>query len=92
MDSSYIIDSDFKIIFEPMVANGEHQSTPVGKDKIQMIGYYGIQQIHDENLPQFSYVASHISKEKHEQIYKRSPTDILNPISLTLEKKTIRKG
>ena len=91
MDSSYIIDSDFKIIFEPMVANGEHQSTPVGKDKIQMIGYYGIQQIHDENLPQFSYVASHISKEKHEQIYKRSPTDIIEPYFLDLGEEDNKK-
>lgn len=51
MDSSYIIDPDSKTIFEPMVANGEHQSTPVGKDKLKMISRYGIQQIHDENLP-----------------------------------------
>ena len=84
MDSSYIIDPDFKTIFEPMVANGEHQSTPVGKEKIKMISYYGIQQIHDENLPQFSYVASHISKEKHEQIFKRSPTEIIEPYFLDL--------
>lgn len=28
MDSSYLVDPDFKQIFEPMVANGEHQSTP----------------------------------------------------------------
>ena len=84
MDSSYIVGPDFEKIFEPMVANGEHQSTPVGKDKIKMISYYGIQQIHDESLPQFSYIASHIDKEKHVQSYKRSPTDIIEPYFLDL--------
>jgi len=91
MDSSYIIDPDSKTIFEPMVANGEHQSTPVGKDKLKMISRYGIQQIHDENLPQFSYVASHISREKHEQIYFRSPTDIIKPFFLDLGEENIEK-
>ena len=91
MDSSYIIDPDFKTILEPMVANGEHQSTPVGKGKIKMISYYGIQQIHDENLPQFSYIASHISKEKHERIYKRSPTDIIEPYFLDLGEEDNKK-
>ena len=91
MDSSYIIDPDFKTIFEPMVANGEHQSTPVGKGKIEIMGYYGIQQMHNEILPQFSYVASHISKEKHEQIYKRSPTDIIEPYFLDLGEEDNKK-
>ena len=91
MDSSYIIDPDLKIIFEQMVANGEHQSTPVGEDKIRMIGRYGIQQIHDENLPQFSYVSSHLSREKHVQSYKRSPTDIIEPYFLDLSEKDNKK-
>lgn len=91
MDSSYIVDPDFKRIFEPMVANGEHQSTPVGKDKIRMISYYGIQQIHDESLPQFSYIASHIDKEKHVQSYERSPTDIIEPYFLDLGEEDNRK-
>ncbi len=91
MDSSYIIDPDLKIIFEQIVANGEHQSTPVGEDKIRMIGRYGIQQIHDENLPQFSYVSSHLSREKHVQSYKRSPTDIIEPYFLDLSENDNKK-
>ena len=91
MDSSYIIGPDFKTILEPMVANGEHQSTPVGKGKMKMISYYGIQQMHDESLPQFSYIASHISKEKHERTYKRSPTDIIEPYFLDLGEEDNKK-
>ena len=84
MDSSYIVDPDFEIIFEPMVANGEHQSTPVDEEKIEMISYYGIQQIHDENLPQISYIASHIPKKHHKQFFERSPSDIVRPYFLDL--------
>lgn len=91
MDSSYIIDPDFKTIYEPMVANGEHQSTPVGKNKIRMISYYGLQQIHDECLPQLSYIVSHINREKHEQSYKRSPTDTIEPYFICLTEKDIKK-
>ncbi|WP_458453908.1 hypothetical protein [Methanobrevibacter sp.] len=84
MDASYLVDPDFERIFEPMAVNGEHQSTPVGEDKIKMIGYYGIQQIHEENVPQISYVASNISKEKHVQCYERSPSDFVKPMFIDL--------
>ena len=40
--------------------------------------------MHDENLPQFSYIASHISKEKHVQSFKRSPSDTIEPYFLDL--------
>lgn len=91
MDSSYLVDPDFVRIFEQMAVNGEHQSTPVGDDKIRMIGYYGIQQMHDERVPQRSYVVSKIPKEKHVQVYKRSPTDIVKPLFICLDEVEIRK-
>ncbi len=91
MDSSYIVDPDYKQIFEPMVANGEHQSTPVDENKIRMISKYGIQQIHDENMPQFSFVASHIPKEKHVQSHCRSLSDIVRPYFLDLGEEDNKK-
>ena len=87
MDTSYIADPDFKTIFEPTAVNGEHQSTTVDYDKMGMISYYGIQQIHDTNLPQLSFIASHIPKEKHVQEYERTITDIIKPLFLDLGEK-----
>jgi len=84
MDSAYIVDPDYMEIFEPMAVNCEHQSGPVDLEKIKIIGYYGIQQIHDENLPQLSVIASHIEKEKHVQMYQRSPSDIVQLYFLDL--------
>lgn len=84
MDSAYIVEPDYKEIFEPMAVNCEHQSGPVDLEKIKIIGYYGIQQMHDENLPQLSVIASHIEKEKHVQMYQRSPSDIVQLYFLDL--------
>ena len=84
MDSSYIADPDFVELFEATAINGEHQSTPVDDEKIERISYYGIQQIHDTNLPQYSFVASHLPQEKHVQQFKRSRTDIIQPHYLDL--------
>ena len=91
MDTSYIIDPDNKTIHEQMIANGEHQSTRVGKDKIKMMGKYAIQQIQDEKILPFSYVASHINKEKHEQIHEISHTILIKPHFLDLGEKDNKK-
>lgn len=64
MDASYVVDPDFKVLFEPAVVDLEHQSTPVDTPKIKIIGDYNIQQIADERLPTLNVVASHLSKEK----------------------------
>ena len=91
MDTSYIVDPDFKEIFHRTVVNGEHQSTPVDNEKIEMMMYYAIQQTHDELLPQMSFIASHIPKEKHVQSYKHSPTNIILPIFIDLGEENIQK-
>lgn len=91
MDSSYIADPDFVELFEAVAVNGEHQSTPVDDEKIEMISYYGIQQIHDTNLPQYSFVASHLPQEKHVQQFKRSRTDIIQPHYLDLGEEDNKK-
>ena len=45
MDASYVVDPDFKVLFESAVVDLEHQSTHVDEDKIIVIGDYNIQQI-----------------------------------------------
>ena len=91
MDTSYVVDPDSKLILERMVVNGEHQSTPVTNEKIKMMSEYAIQQIHDEKLPQFSYVVSNIPKEKHVTSYRRSPSFVLEPYFICIDKKGIEK-
>ena len=86
-----IVGPDYKIIFEPMVVKGEHQSTPVGDNKIRMMNYYRILQIHDENLTQLGFFASKIPKEKHKQRYSVVHRIFLSHYSLILVKKTIPK-
>ena len=91
MDTSYIADPDHKTVFQPTVCNGEHQSTIVDDDKLEMMGKYAIQQIHDENLPQISWIASHIKKEKHKPEYELTPSHILRPMFLELGEEDNKK-
>ena len=91
MDTSYIANPDYKTLFRTAVCNGEHQSTPVDDDKLEMMGDYMVQQIHDENLPQFSWVASHIPKEKHKQEIEYTASNIIRPIFLDLGEEDNKK-
>lgn len=63
MDASYVVDPDFKVLFEKAVVDLEHQSTPVDDDKIITIGDYNIQQIADERLPTLNVIASKLDEE-----------------------------
>lgn len=91
MDASYTIDPDFKIVFEPMIVNLEHQSTPVNKDKIKTISSYSLQQIHDEKLPPLSVIVSHIDEKEHVQTFQRTPSFITKLYFITLDEKDIEK-
>ena len=91
MDASYIVDPDNKIIFERMVVNLEHQSYRVGKSKIRIMTLYEQKNIHEENLPNLSVVASHIPIESHEQYFERTPSHILKPYYLDLGEKDIQE-
>ena len=74
MDASYVVDPDFKELFESAVVNLEHQSTLVDDSKIIIIGDYNIQQISDERLPPLNVIASHLNEEKSVKEYKRTLT------------------
>ena len=91
MDVSYIVGPDYKTIFEPMIFNGEHQSTKVDEEKIKMMCQYAFQQIADVNLPQFTYVASHIKKEEHLQKYACTPTHLIKPLYIITDEKNNAK-
>lgn len=91
MDVSYIADPDYKTVFRRSVSNGEHQSTPVDDAKLEIIGDYMVQQVHDENLPPLSWVASHIPKEKHKTEFEYSPSLIIRPIFLDLGEEDNKK-
>ena len=91
MDASYIVDPDYKTVFRPSVCNGEHQSTPVDDAKLGIMGDYAVQQIHDENLPQISWVASHIPKEKHKTELEYTQSCIIRPVFLDLGEEDNRK-
>ena len=87
MDVSYIVNPDYETIFEPMIVNGEHQSTRVTEEKLNRMCQYSFQQIADVNLPQFTYVASHIKKEEHVQKYYCTPSYVLEPYFINLGEK-----
>ena len=84
MDASYVVDPDFKVLFESAVVDLEHQSTPVDEDKIIVIGDYNIQQIADERLPTLNVIASHFSQEKSVKEYQRTPTNTTKLMFLDL--------
>lgn len=91
MDASYVMDSDFEVLFEPAVVDLEHQSTPVDGDKIMIIGDYNIQQIADERLPPLNVVASHLDEEKSVKEYERTPTTTIELMFLDLGCEEIKK-
>ena len=76
MDSAYIADADYKILFESVAVGLEHQSIPVGEKKLNKFGDYDVQLVVDEHLPTLLVVASHLNKEKSKNKLIRSPSDI----------------
>lgn len=91
MDASYVVDSDFKVLFEPAVVDLEHQSTPVDMPKIKIIGDYNIQQIADERLPPLNVIASHLNEEKSIREFERTPTSTTKLMFLNLGRQDNKK-
>lgn len=91
MDSAYIADPDYKILFERVAVALEHQSYPVGDEKIVKFGDYDVQLVVDEHLPTLLAVASHLNAEKSRDILMRSPSDITKLYFLDLAEDNIRK-
>lgn len=75
MDASYIVDPDFKTLFEKAVVNLEHQTKPVDLHKIQVIGDYNIQQTADERLPTLNIIATNIPEKYSVKEFERTPTN-----------------
>ena len=76
MDSAYVADPDYTILFEKVAVGLEHQSSPVGDEKLIKFGDYDIQLVVDEHLPTLLVVASHLNEEKSKNKLIRSPSDI----------------
>ena len=91
MDSAYIADPDYKILFERAAVAVEHQSKRIGPQKLEKLGDYDIQLVVDEHLPTLLAVASHLSKEKSEKELIRTPSDITRPYFLDLGEENITK-
>lgn len=91
MDASYVVDPDFKVLFEPAVVDLEHQSTPVDMPKIKIIGDYNIQQIADERLPPLNVIASHLNEEKSIREFERTPTSTTKLMFLNLGRQDNKK-
>ena len=76
MDSAYVADPDYKILFERVAVGLEHQAAPVGHEKLIKFGDYDVQLVVDEHLPTLLVVASHLNAEKSKNKLMRSPSDI----------------
>lgn len=76
MDSAYVADPDYKILFERVAVGLEHQAAPVGDEKLIKFGDYDVQLVVDEHLPTLLVVASHLNAEKSKNKLIRSPSDI----------------
>lgn len=91
MDASYVVDPDFKVLFEPAVVDLEHQSVPVDVPKIMIIGEYNIQQIADERLPPLNVIASRLSEEMSVKEFERTPTSTTKLMFLNLGRQDNKK-
>ena len=76
MDSAYIADPDYEILFERAAVCLEHQSKSIGCEKIAKIGDYDIQLVVNEHLPTLIVVASHLPSENQKNKLIRTPSDI----------------
>ena len=91
MDSAYIADPDYNILFERAAVALEHQSIRVGDSKLDKFGDYDIQLVVDEHLPTLLVVASHLNKEKSKKELIRTPSDITRLYFLDLGEENITK-
>ena len=89
MDSAYIAEPDYKILFEKVAVGLEHQSVPVDEDKLNKFGDYDIQLVVDEHLPTLLVVASHLDENKSRNELIRSPSDITRILFLNLDEDNI---
>ena len=89
MDSAYIAEPDYKILFEKVAVGLEHQSVPVDDDKLSKFGDYDIQLVVDEHLPTLLVVASHLDENKSKNELIRSPSDITRIFFLNLDEDNI---
>ncbi len=89
MDSAYIAEPDYEILFERVAVDLEHQSVPVGDVKLTKFGDYDIQLVCDENLPTLLAVASHLNDGGSKKELIRSPSDITKLYFLDLGEENI---
>ncbi|MBQ9161486.1 MAG: hypothetical protein IJ122_09265 [Methanobrevibacter sp.] len=89
MDSAYIADPDDKILKTRAAVCLEHQSIPVNDGKMDMISYYDIQLVTDENLPTLLVVASKTDPKKSVNKLIRTPSDSISLYFLDLSEKNI---
>jgi len=91
MDAAYIADPDFKLLFERVAVALEHQSKPIGVEKLEKIGDYDIQLVVDEHLPTLISIASNFKEDASKKQLIRSPSDITRPYFLDLGEDNISK-
>ena len=91
MDSAYLADPDYRLLFEKAAVCLEHQSLPVGDEKLYKIGDYDIQLVVDEHLPTLIAIASKEDVRKSKRLLKRTPSDLTELYYLDLGEENIRK-
>ena len=89
MDSAYIADPDYELLFERVAVDLEHMSIPVRQPKMDKIGDYDVQLNAEHHLPTLITIASHVPKEKSVTLLVRSPSDITMPYFLDLGEEKI---
>lgn len=91
MDSAYLADPDFKLLFEKAAVCIEHQSIPVNDEKLYKIGDYDTQMVIDEHLPTLIAIASKEDLRKSKRLLKRTPSDLTDLYFLDLGEENISK-
>ena len=89
MDSAYIADPDYEILFERAAVALGHQTKPVGDSKLAMVGNYDIQLVVDEHLPTLMAFASHLNDAGSKLELVRTPSDIIKLYFLDLGEQNI---
>lgn len=87
MDSAYIADPDYEVLFERAAVGLGHQTASVGDQKVGMIGKYDIQLVVDEQLPTLMALASHLYDSELSELLQT----LLNYIFWILVKKICPK-
>ena len=91
MDSAYLNNPDYKVLFDRVATDLEHQSIPIGDEKLNKIGDYDTQLVVDEHLPTLIVIASHLNKRESKDILIKSPSDIVKPYFLDFGEENIQK-